>query len=371
MGNESYIVDHCMVCGLGVGNQAVISKIAQQQTAVQWNKKWKIPLSVFPNEWFNQKASYLLPQNYSDLQQHLIAFIKYWSDQSEVCAQVLNHSEKSAIIWSTTKAGIGEGTYNLTEFLAPIAEYFGWKEEQQMVVSTACVSGVLAIEEAHHWLNRNSALDQIVVIGVDFISSFVIQGFQSFKALSPEICLPFHSARQGLNIGEAMAGIIVSQKPSKAPYAKILGTGSTNDANHLSGPSRTGEELGKAIQLTGVHDYPLDFVLLHGTGTVYNDEMECNALFNQSLSHIPFWSPKYYFGHSLGASGVLEVALALALLSENINLVHPYFQQNGDIIHEMKQYIMNPIQTTVTFLKTAAGFGGCNAAILLQWVKGE
>lgn len=368
--SQNYIVDHCMVCGLGVGNEAVAKEINDQKTAIKWQPKWTTHLSLFPKEWLEWKNSLQLDQTLTEEQQQVIAFIKYWITQSPILEEVLKSPSTFAILWSTTKGGIGSSMFNLSEFLKPISRYFGWNQLQQAIVSTACVSGVLAIQEADLWLKRNPDLSSIIVIGLDFMSPFIVEGFQSFKALSSQVTLPFHISRSGLNLGEAMAGVIVARTATKSSRTAILGIGSSNDANHLSGPSRTGEELGRAIELCSIVSHTIDFVLLHGTGTVYNDEMEYNALRTQGVEKIPFWAPKYYIGHTLGASGILEVALTIQLLISGINLSHPYFENENELIHELKPYILYPHQESYTFLKTAAGFGGCNAAILLQWFKG-
>jgi 3-oxoacyl-[acyl-carrier-protein] synthase-1 len=214
--------------------------------------------------------------------------------------------------------------------------------------------------------------DHAIVIGADILSHFVIAGFQSLQALSPELCRPFDEGRKGINLGECAAGVIVTSKhqdlEAKRRYS-ILGGGLSNDANHISGPSRTGEELGFAIQSAMnegqlvVSD--LDFISAHGTATIYNDEMEAKAFGRLGLENIPINSMKGYFGHTLGAAGLLEMAMCCESLAQDTLIPTLGFEKLGvsqpiNVVREVEHRKID------TCLKTASGFGGCNSAIILQ-----
>src|SRR5690606_27009835 len=116
------------------------------------------------------------------------------------------------------------------------------------------------------------------------ITQFILSGFQSFHAVSQEPCRPFDARRNGINLGEAAATVILSTDPpgDGRPVIKCTGGAITNDANHISGPSRTGEELaqaiGAAIAEAGIDKSEIDFISAHGTATIYNDDMESKAI---------------------------------------------------------------------------------------------
>src|ERR1700744_1349956 len=135
-----------------------------------------------------------------------------------------------------------------------VARHFGFVYEP-VVVCNACISGLLALLTGMR-LIQSGRYDTIVVAGADVISKFVVSGFRSFQAISKNECRPFDAARDGINLGEGAATIILSANKKSKDDIKITGGSVSNDANHISGPSRTGEELfqaiKKAIQLAGV-----------------------------------------------------------------------------------------------------------------------
>src|SRR4030095_1681042 len=120
--------------------------------------------------------------------------------------------------------------------------------------------------------------------------SFIYSGFRSFQAISPKPCRPFDAARDGISLGEGAATVVLSA--TNFPGAVQLSGGSvSNDANHISGPSRTGEELwlaiSRALKQAGVQTDEIDFISAHGTATRYNDEMEARAIHLGSMQEIP------------------------------------------------------------------------------------
>ena len=243
-----------------------------------------------------------------------------------------------------------------------------------MVVSNACISGVMAIAIAKRYL-QGGRYDHAIVLGADELTSFVVSGFQSLGALSNERCKPFDQDRTGINLGEAAAAILISAKPeifNRTSAIKILGSGLTNDANHISGPSRTGEELALAInqslEESKLSSVDIDFISAHGTATLYNDEMESKAFNLAGFSNTPLNSLKGFYGHTLGAAGVLETIISVHSLKNNVLVPSLGFTQLG--VPQKLNVITAPIKEPIqTFLKTASGFGGCNAAIVLQKQK--
>lgn len=286
-------------------------------------------------------------------------------------------SEETAFILSTTKGNISllknQGTLPESVFLSnlaqKIADFFGFKTKS-IVVSNACVSGVMAIGVAKNMIQAGKYKDAFVVAG-DEISEFVISGFNSFQAIGTEICKPYDKNRDGINIGEAAAAVyITSKRDENENFSfKILGDSAINDANHISGPSRTGDGLfasiNNAMTEAQLSAEKIDFISAHGTATIYNDEMEAIAFNRMNLQNIPLNSLKAYYGHCLGASGLLESIISMESALNKTLIPSKNFKETGtsqslNIIRENQSAEIKYI------LKTASGFGGCNAAIVLE-----
>lgn len=256
----------------------------------------------------------------------------------------------------------------LVHLAQSIQQEFGLKK-MPFIISNACISGIHGIIHAQRMITNQQA-EEVIVIGVDAVSDFIRKGFQSLMATSSERCQPFDADRKGLNFGEA-AGMIVLQK--KASSYAVLGGGLSNDANHISGPSRDGSGLAKAVERAiGLHKNHISeentFVSAHGTATIYNDEMECKAMNSLHLQNLNTLSYKAYFGHTLGACGVLETVLGLKTLEKGI-LPSSLGYENHGLTLPLQICTDNKVHPFKNFIKTGAGFGGCNAAILIEKVK--
>ena len=288
-------------------------------------------------------------------------------------------SEKTVFVISSTKGNINLLEENQKAAFEPeriflwksaeiIARYFG-NNNKPLIISNACISGVLAITAASHLL-RSGLYENAVVIGGDIASEFVISGFLSFKSLANGICKPFDKDRSGLNLGEGAGTLILSTKPEQKnglPLIKVTGGASNNDANHISGPSRTGEGLflatTRAMKMAQIHPEQIDFISAHGTATPYNDEMESKAFSSAGLSTVPLNSLKAYFGHTLGAAGIIESLISIYGLTHDIIFKTLGFNELG--VPE-KITVVDTLTAKVqkNILKTASGFGGSNAAVV-------
>jgi 3-oxoacyl-[acyl-carrier-protein] synthase I len=247
-----------------------------------------------------------------------------------------------------------------------VAEYFGF-QNQSIIISNACISGVMAIITGMRLLKAGQ-YENVVIAGADVISKFIVSGFQSFQALSPAVCKPFDKSRNGLNLGEGAATVILSTQQKFEGSIKVKGGSVSNDANHISGPSRTGAELAhaakQAMSDAGLAAGDIDFISAHGTATVYNDEMEANALTLSGLQSVPLNSLKGYYGHTLGAAGLIESVVSIQSLKEKLVIPTLGFEENG--VTSKVNVCTSPLQIDgVNFIKTASGFGGCNAAVVI------
>ncbi|MGB3152063.1 MAG: beta-ketoacyl synthase N-terminal-like domain-containing protein, partial [Maribacter sp.] len=252
-----------------------------------------------------------------------------------------------------------------------IKTFFGF-ENDAIVLSNACVSGVLAVAVAKRLILQGT-YDHILVAGGDLVTQFILSGFNAFQALSDQPCRPYCKTRSGINIGEvATSALITKNDEELAPESvRIVGEASCNDANHISGPSRTGEGLYRsihsALKQSELAPSDIDYISAHGTATLFNDEMEAIAFNRAMLENTPINSLKGYFGHTLGASGLLETIIGMHSLHQNTLFASKGFQELGVSMP------LNVIEKTTkrnihTFLKTASGFGGCNTAVIFQEV---
>ena len=235
-----------------------------------------------------------------------------------------------------------------------------------IVVSNACISGVLAINTAKRLISAG-LYKNAVVVGGDIITEFVVSGFQSFKSLSFGPCKPFDVSRDGLSMGEGASTIILSSETKS--NIRVLEGASANDANHISGPSKTGEGLyiaiEKSLKNSKIDATEIDYISAHGTATPYNDEMEAIAIGRAGLLNSFVNSYKGYFGHTLGAAGLAESVLAIYSLKNNFLFASLGFENKGvsedlKVIEKHKEVKLNKI------LKIASGFGGCNASIIFD-----
>jgi len=281
---------------------------------------------------------------------------------------------RSVLIVSTTKGNItaiaGIDNVSPDAYLGQLAEnisgYFGFTT-QPVVVSNACVSGILAVSVAKRLL-QSGMYDNAFVVSGDEVTEFVLSGFSSFQAMSDEPCKPYSAHRNGVTLGEAAAAALITTDKEGA-IARITGDSSINDANHISGPSRTGEGLYRsvtnALNETGVKPEEVDYISAHGTATVFNDEMEAIAFNRAGLAQVSLNSFKGYYGHTLGASGLLEAVIGLESMKQNRLFASLGYDEPG-VSQRISVITGNSSKTINYFLKTASGFGGCNTAVLFK-----
>lgn len=316
-------------------------------------------------------------EQYTKFEQLLILSVQNALDRTSV--DITNG--RTAFIVSTTKGNIElleqqENSANvplqemeLFHAANKVARYFNYTEDA-IVVSNACISGLLAILTARR-LILSGRYDHAVVTGADVVTRFVLSGFQSFQAVSSEPCRPFDADRKGVTLGEGAATVILTADETYiTPSSVSVGAGAvSNDANHISGPSRTGAELSiamqKAMKGAGLTPADIGFVSAHGTATLYNDEMESKALHLAGLLDVPVNSLKGYYGHTLGAAGLIEAVIGMHALQQQLVIPTLGFRSLG-VPHPIKvsnQLGSKPMQH---FLKTVSGFGGCNAAMIFS-----
>ncbi len=305
-------------------------------------------------------------ENYSRLEQLSILSLK------QIISEVDVKDAKTGFVLSTTKGNVDylknnksdSGLY-LGKTAQNIADYFGFVNTPH-VISNACISGLAAIVFAKRMI-VSGVYDKVVLLGADILSKFIVSGFQSFQSLSPEPCKPYDANRDGLSLGEAIGSVVLSKEDDSNSSGKIevVNGAISNDANHISGPSRTGEGLFRAITQTIGTEANIDVISSHGTATPYNDDMESHAISRSGLSEVPVSGLKGYFGHTLGAAGIIESIISTMALKENTIIATKGIVEQGVVqpITVAKENIQTP---TKELLKLMSGFGGCNAAVYFK-----
>lgn len=316
-----------------------------------------------------------IPEGYTFFEKLLLCSSVQAVRQSGIDAS----SERVLFIISTTKGNVALLDSRITGFPRErvllgesarlVARYFG-NPNTPIVVCNACISGVCAQIEAMRAL-RSGRYDYAVVIGADEQSPFIISGFLSFKALTDTPCRPFDKDRTGLNLGECAATVVLKAVDDSVTDGWVLECGAIrNDSNHISGPSRTGEGSYLALMevLKECGREGLAFLNVHGTATAYNDEMESIAIYRAGLIDVPVTGLKGYYGHTMGAAGIMESILSMYAVQDGTVLATRGYTEQGVTYPVSVSPENRPAQGN-SFIKLLSGFGGCNAALAYRYYK--
>lgn len=381
---ETYIAADNIISPLGFTTAENFEQLKKMQTGVQYFEQSELsPEPVFAavidsNKINSEFKKLQAKEEYTRLEKLIILSV---NDVLKQNPKVDITDKKTLIVLSTTKGNIDlldtsiahkfdKKRAYLWEAANAISRYFK-NPNKPVVVSNACISGALAIIVGKRMLETEQ-YETVIVVGADILTHFVVSGFQSFKAVSSQIAKPYDASRDGISLGEACGTIVLTNNLSNVNQdAKIIvkAGASSNDANHISGPSRTGDGLFIAITKTlteaNVNAAEIDFISGHGTATLFNDEMESLAITDAHLENVPMNSLKSYFGHTLGAAGIIESIIGLQSMRENTLIGTYNFSELGvsKPINIIKQTTQKQINNC---LKTAAGFSGCNVAVLFQ-----
>jgi len=185
------------------------------------------------------------------------------------------------------------------------------------VVSTACSASAKVVASAERLLQAGLA-DAVLVGGVDTLCHTTIRGFHSLGVLSPTPCRPFCADRQGMNVGEGAAFLLLERTGDGV--AVLLGAGESSDAHHMSAPDPEGRgavlAMERALHQAGLAAEDVDYVNAHGTGTKRNDLAEAKAIWSIFGDAVPVVSTKGYTGHLLGAGGATEAVFVLVAIDQ-------------------------------------------------------
>ncbi len=321
------------------------------------------------------------------------------------CISSLNHSKERSMVYdlidrvlsdagsipsntflitASTKAGIDNilDSYRAGEpfscgSLPPcIGDYISDKLSitgESLHISAACASSTAAIAKGAAII-ESGRCDSVLICCFDLVTEFVFSGFCSLQAMSPVSCKPFDKNRKGMSIGEGAAFLLLmnsekAKELNKKPEGKLLGWAVTNDATHITRPDQDGYGLVLAIEKSlakaGISADSVSAVCAHGTGTLYNDNMEI-ASFKKVFGkrRVPAFSIKGAIGHTLGAAGGIETAISLECFSQEmipatIGFSEPEKGAEGMISPEAVKADISYI------LSTNSGFNGVNGAVIL------
>ncbi len=382
-----YITAHTLITSLGFGIQENTEAIRACRSGIRMQEDGRIsdnPLlaGIIDATELERRAKQMQITDYTRMEQLFI-----WAVQEVISQSGASLREPDcALLLSTTKGNVdllskqvASNESNGSSIQLPTdSPVFLWKMAERIgkffgacnqvdVISNACISGVSALIVAKRQIEAGR-YKRVIVAGGDILSHFITSGFLSFRSVSAQCCRPYDIRRNGLSLGEACGAVLLETQGSTNDII-LSGGAVSNDANHISGPSRTGDGLALAItqamEEAGVAPEDISFINAHGTATVYNDEMESKAIHLAGLSTVPVNSLKPYFGHTLGASGIIETILCMEQLKTGILYGTLGFETLG-VPMPVTVYGTHQPMSMKCCVKTASGFGGCNAAVVLS-----
>lgn len=234
-------------------------------------------------------------------------------------------------------------------------------------VSTACSSSAKVFRSARD-LIKNDICDIVIVGGVDSHCAFTQNGFFALESISSEQTNPMSKNRSGINLGEGCA-LFIMQKSEKANGVKLLGIGESSDAYHLTHPEPNGNgaELAMTLALKDANltSDKIDYINMHGTGTIANDSMESLAISRVFTNSVLCASTKPLTGHALGASGAIEAGLSYLMLKNQVIIPHIYDGNYDDTLPKLNLANGNEAKHLSIILSNSFAFGGSNASLIL------
>lgn len=303
--------------------------------------------------------------------------------------------DEIGIVIGTTNSGIQEFEDSENKHHAELgnpAEFLKWylgTKNYAASVSTACTSGAKAFSTAVKLL-QNDVCKVVIAGGIDTLAAMPSYGFHALEVLSHEKSNPFSKNRDGISLGEGGALFVLTKdvKMQKCLDVKsitnvgricksdneivaLLGIGETSDAYHSATPDPDGVQAVRAIQLAlddaGLKAEDIDYINLHGTGTVSNDLMEANAIYKVFGDNVPASSTKPFTGHCLGAAASIEAFICYQILKGERNLpIHKYDNEYDENLPKINLVNSNTENKKInTCMSTSFGFGGTNAVVIM------
>ena len=364
----TYCISDHIISPLGMTSEQNYRAILAGQSALRrYDGRWRLPEPFTASLFCDEQWASLMIDGLTRFESLVVQLVRGAVGHIDVS------DPHTVLILATTKANIDVLQHGAPtdDAVCPghaalrIAQALGFTT-MPIVVCNACISGVAALVLAQRLLDAG-CYDCAVVCGADVQNRFTVSGFQSLKAVSERPCRPFDLERLGLNLGEAAATmVLVRQRPSLSFPMTIMASAVRNDAYHVSSPSKNGEGAYLALQAIGVSEFRerLAFVNAHGTATMFNDQMESVAIERAGLADVPVNGLKGYFGHTMGAAGVLETVISMHALRHHQVLGTRGFEERG-VSGKIRLSAEHHFTDKLAFVKMISGFGGGNAALLM------
>ena len=235
-----------------------------------------------------------------------------------------------------------------------------------LTINTACTAGTNAVILADQLLNQNKA-QYVIVVGCEFYNPLTVEGFYSLDLQSSQGLRTFSESRSGLVLGEGVAALVMAKHTTSPSQLKLVGYGSGCDHYSLTMTQESGVHIQAIIEMAlkkaNLDAEQIDLIKVHGTATLNNDQAELNA-FNQWLEHAPIFAFKPFTGHTLGACGVLELALMDYLHQQQLVIPRPKYLNTDAILRPFSD--AKPLSSYQHILLNHCGFGGNNAALIVE-----
>lgn len=254
-----------------------------------------------------------------------------------------------------------------------IADYFHIKD-YLTTISTACSSSANAIMLGARLL-QNNMLDIAICGGTDALTRFTINGFSALKNIDKELCKPFSAHRNGLNLGEGAAYLILEKETScllrgRTPLAILSGYANYNESFHPTAPNPEGEGAFHAMELAlkkaQLTPSQIHYINAHGTATLTNDESESNAMKKLFSEVPPFSSTKCYTGHTLAASGAVEAVYSILSLKHGCLYANLNFKTPIEPMRLVPQTVFAYKENIQNVMSNSFAFGGNNASLIFS-----
>ncbi|SFC30233.1 beta-ketoacyl-ACP synthase [Pseudoalteromonas denitrificans] len=380
-----------IVCNIGQSKQAVLKSLIDGN-ANALVKDTSLPLTepqFVGHVALNLDDKLKAPSSRHSSRNNQLAYHAFKQIESSFSELAKNVDKKRiAVIIGTSTSGIAEGE-NARKTLAQSEQYpddFHYQTQEMIApahfiadlcqatgpvysISTACSSSAKALVSAKALIEADIA-DIVIAGGVDSLARLTINGFKSLESVSNGKCAPFSQGRDGINIGEAAALFVIH---STASGIQLMGFGETSDAYHVSSPSPDGSgaisAMELALDMAQIESKQIDYVNLHGTATVKNDEMESLAMHTVCGNDVFCGSTKGMTGHTLGAAGALEAAICWLLLSDiNSNNEIPAnvgYEQQDSNLPEINLSQGQKVSSLKYCMSNSFAFGGNNLSLVL------
>ncbi|MBI3377222.1 MAG: beta-ketoacyl-[acyl-carrier-protein] synthase family protein [Nitrospirae bacterium] len=362
-----------MITPYGNGTDACWENILAGRTAI--SKLRRFDASAFQSEYAATIEGLEYLGKNSLVEQMLVSLFEKYKEAIPDDASLIVASTKGEIDLLEKKILKGQNNIqgnSQSVFLEKVSSIAGTKDKG-MIISAACSSAAAAVAGACAMI-KCGRTECVLVIACDSVTEFVFSGFSSLMALDKFSAMPFDKNRNGLSVGEAAAFVLLmsearARKENREITGEVLGWGLSDDANHMTGPARGSEGLILALKKTllsaGADDKDIGFISAHGTGTVYNDSMEMRAFKAVFTDKKPVYSIKGGIGHTMAASGLVEMIIAMRALRDGkvpptVNLKEADMDAEGWVSTSERLIPDNSIG-----VMTNAGFGGINAALVL------